>query len=326
VKRRDFITLLGSAAAAWPLTARAQQPATPVIGFLSSGSAGSFASRLRTFRQGLGETGYVEGRNVAIEFRWAEGRYDRMAALAADLVHLNVAVIFASNGLDVLVAKAASATIPIVFNSAGDPVALGLVASLSRPGSNITGVSNLNQEVGQKRLELLHALVPTATRIAFLQNPTNLNVERMSKDIQEAANILKLQLHVLDATTDGDFGTAFAEIARLQAGALLISTDPFFTSRSNELAALTVLHGVPAMSQNREFPAAGGLISYGGDITDSYRLAGGYVGRILKGEKPADLPVQQSTKIELIINLKAAKALGITVPITLLGRADEVIE
>jgi putative ABC transport system substrate-binding protein len=238
------------------ITARAQQSPTPVIGFLSSGSAGSFASRLRAFRQGLGETGYVEGRNVAIEFRWAEGRYDRMGALAADLVHLNLTVIFASNGLDVLVAKAASATIPIVFNSAGDPVALGLVASLSRPGSNITGVSNLNQEVGQKRLELLHALAPTATRIAFLE---------------------------------------------LQAGALLISTDPSFTSRSNELAALTVFHGVPAMSQNREFPAAGGLISYGGDITDSYRLAGGYVGRILKGEKPADLPVLQATKFELAI-------------------------
>jgi putative ABC transport system substrate-binding protein len=324
MKRREFITFLGGAAATWPLAARAQQTGMPVIGFLSSGSAGPFTGRLRAFRQGLSETGHIEGRNLTIEYRWAEGQYDRLPALAADLVHRNVAVIFASNGIDAPAAKAATTTIPIVFNSAGDPVQAGLVGSLARPDGNITGVSTLNQEVAQKRLELLHEMVPMATNIALLVNPTNPN--SVPTSLQAAAGTLGLQLHVLHASTEGDFDTVFATAAQLRVGALVIGTDPFLTSRNEQLAALTVRHAVPATSQNREFVTAGGLMSYGGTLAESYRMAGVYVGRILSGEKPADLPIQLATKVELNINLKTAKSLGLTVPLSLLTRADEVIE
>jgi putative ABC transport system substrate-binding protein len=316
MRRREFIAGLGGAVVPWPLAARAQQPVIPVIGFLNAASADLFADRVRAFRQGLSETGYVEGQNVAIEYRWADGQNDRLPALAADLVRHRVAVI-------------AAGTTPgaIVFQAGVDPVEAGLVASLSRPGGNVTGVTTLSIEVGPKRLELLHELVPKATVIALLVNPTNRTLaETMSRDLQAAAHTLGLQLHVLHATTDRDFDTAFANLLQLRAGALVIGIDSFFSSHSRQLAALTVRHAVPAIFQFREFAAAGGLVSYGGSFTDSYRQAGVYVGRVLKGEKPAELPVVQATKVELILNLKTARALGITVPLTLLGRADEVIE
>jgi putative tryptophan/tyrosine transport system substrate-binding protein len=283
---------------------------------------------LRAFHQGLGETGYVEGRNVTIEYRWAEGHNDRLPALVADLARLEVAVIAATGGTAVaLAAKAATTTIPIVFNIAADPVALGLVASLSRPGGNLTGVTSLSVQVAPKRLELLHELLPAVTVVALLINPTNpILAEIQSRDLQAAAGPLGLQLHVLHASTERDFDAVFATLAQLRAGALVIGTDLFFNTRSEQLAALTVRHAVPAIFQYREFAAAGGLMSYGNAIADPYRLVGVYTGRILKGEKPADLPVQRATKVELIINLKTAKALGLAVPLPLLGRADEVIE
>jgi putative ABC transport system substrate-binding protein len=280
------------------------------------------------FRQGLKDTGYVEGQNVTIEFRWAEGQFDRLPAMAAELVRRQVAVIAVGGGNPAsMAAKAATTTIPIVFVTASDPVQLGFVASLNRPGGNLTGVTTLSAEVGPKRLELAHELVPMATIIGVLVNPANPTVaERTTIDLQAAARILGVQLHVLHASTERDFDTVFATLAQLRAGALVIGGDGFFISRIEQLAALTLRHAVPAISPNREFAAAGGLMSYGGSITDDYRLIGGYTGRILKGEKPADLPVQQATKIELIINMKTAKALGLTFPITLLGRADAVIE
>jgi len=324
LKRREFITVLGGAVA-WPVTARAQQSAMPVVGFLNGASAWEYAERAAAFRQGLSQAGYVEGRNVLIEYHWAEGHYERLRIMAVDLVHRGTAVIFA-NGPAVLEAKAATTTIPIVFNVAADPVQIGLVASLNRPGGNLTGVTNLGVEVGPKRVDLLHELVPTATVIALLINPTSPNAETQLTEMQAAARALGLQLHIVPASTERDFDTVFGTLVQLRAGGLVIAPDPFFNSRDEQLVALALRHAMPTISQFRQFAAAGGLMSYGGSQTDQYRLAGVYTGRILKGEKPADLPVQQSTKVELIINLKTAKALGLSVPLALLTRADEVIE
>jgi putative ABC transport system substrate-binding protein len=324
MRRRDFVTLLGGAAA-WPLAAHAQQPAMPLIGFVNSASSDGYAPMVAAFRQGLKETGYVEGQSVSIEYRWANGQYDRVPAMAAEMARHQAAVIVA-NTPGVLAVKAAITTTPIVFTTAADPVGAGLIASLSRPGGNVTGVTQLNVEVMPKRLEVAHELIPGATTIALLINPTNPNSETQLRDLQAAARILGLQLHVLHASKERNFDPAFATVVQLRVGALVIGTDGFFISRSEQLAALTVRHAVPTIFQDRAFVAAGGLMSYGGSITDSYRQAGIYTGRILKGEKPADLPVQQVTKVELFINLKTAKALGTTVPISLLGRADEVIE
>ena len=327
MRRREFITLL-SAAAAWPLVARGQQSAMPVIGFLGTASPDLYAKALSAFRQGLSETGYVEGRNVTIEFRWADSRNDRLPALAADLVRRQVKVIAAPGSTPAaLAAKAATATIPVVFQVGTDPVAAGLVASLARPGGNVTGVTTLNTELGPKRLQLLRELIPTAKIIALLVNPTSPFItENISKDLQSAARTLGLQLHILNASTERDFDTVFATFAQLRADALVIAPDAMFISRSEQLGALTLQHAVPAITQFREFAAAGGLMTYGGSFTESARQVGVYTGRILKGEKPADLPVQQSAKAELIINVKSAKALGLAVPRELLARADELIE
>jgi putative ABC transport system substrate-binding protein len=325
MQRRQFITFLGSATA-WPLTAGAQA-ALPVIGYLGAQSPAAFASRLRAFRQGLGETGYVEGRNVAIEFRWAEGQQNRLSALVADLVGRQVAVIVAPGGAPAaLAAKSATATIPIVFEMGADPIAMGLVGSLNRPGGNLTGISSLNVEVTPKRLEILHELVPTTAVVAVLINPTSPTADSQLRGLQAAARALGLQLHVLHAGTERDFDTVFVTLLQLRAGGLVVASDGFFGTHGEQLAALTVRHAVPAIHQSRDFSIAGGLISYGGNFVESHRQAGVYTGRILKGENPADLPVQLVTKVELFINLKAAKTLGITVPLSLLGRADEVIE
>jgi ABC-type uncharacterized transport system substrate-binding protein len=328
MRRREFITLLGGAVAAapllWPRMTQAQQTKMPVIGFLENASLDENPDRMAAFRDGLRETGYVEDRNVLIEYRSAEGQYDRLPALAADLVRRRVNVI-ATGGAAVAAAKAATTTIPIIFLLAVDPIAAGLVTSLSRPGGNLTGVSTLGVDVGPKRIELLHELVPTATSLAVLVNPTNPFVEPLSKDLESAARGLGLQLHILNASTDRDFDAAFATMARLRVGGLVITPEGIFISRRGQLAALSLRYAVPTIFQYRDFAAAGGLMSYGGD-TKEFRLVGVYVGRILNGEKPAELPVQQSTKIELIINLKTAKAFGLEVPLPLLGRADEVIE
>jgi putative ABC transport system substrate-binding protein len=325
MRRRDFISGIAGSAA-WPLVVRAQQPAMPAIGYLDAGSPDKDANRVLAFRQGLSETGYDEGRNVAIEYRWAEGQYDRLPAMAADLIHRQVTVVAAATTPAALAAKAATATIPIVFTTISNPVQIGLVASLSRPGGNVTGVTQLNVEVGPKLLELLHEVVPTATIMALLVNPANPNAGTLERNLQAAARTLGLQLHVLNARTEGDFDAVFATLRQLRAGGLVIGPDVFFTGRSEQLAALALRHAVPAISTYRGFAEADGLMNYGGSQTDAYHLAGVYTGRILKGEKPADLPVQQATKVELIINLKTAKALGLTFPLSLLGRADEVIE
>jgi putative tryptophan/tyrosine transport system substrate-binding protein len=327
MKRRAFITLLGGAAAS-PLAARAQQPAMPVIGYIGTGSRESDAFRLPSFHQGLSESGYVEDRNVAIEYRWAEGQNDRLPALVADLVRHQVAVIAVpASTPGVLAAKAATTTIPIVFYIGLDPVELGLVASLNRPGGNITGVTGWNVMVGPKRLELLHEVVPTATIMALLVNPTSPNLaEGDTREQQAAARTLGLQLYALHASNERDFETVFATLVRLQAGGLVIGTDSLFNTHKEQLAALTVRHRVPAIHQYREFAMAGGLMGYGTDTSDLSRQVGVYTGRILKGEKPADMPVQQATKVELTINLKTAKALGLTFPLPLLARAEVVIE
>jgi putative tryptophan/tyrosine transport system substrate-binding protein len=325
MRRRTFIRLLGGAAAAWPLAARAQQPAMPVAGFLNGASADGYAISAYAFRQGLKDAGFVEGQNVAIEYRWAEGQYNSLPALAADLVHRRVDVI-AANSAAMLPAMAATTTIPIVFTTSLDPVQLGVVASLSRPGGNVTGVTSLNVEVGPKRLELLHELAPAVNVIGLLVNPNNPNAQTLSRDLQAVAGKLGLQLHVLYASTERDLDRVFAELVQRRAGALVIGTDAFFTSHSEQLAALALRHAVPAVYQQPEFTAAGGLMSYGSSLTESFKTVGVLAGRILKGEKPADLPVQQITKVELIINLKTAKALGLTVSLPLLGRADQVIE
>jgi putative ABC transport system substrate-binding protein len=327
MNRRTFIAALGGTAA-WPMVTRAQQPTVPVIGYLGAATPELFAGRLRAFRQGLGEHGYVEGRNVAIDYRWAEGQYDRFPALVADLIRRQVSVLTAPGSTPgARAAKAATTTIPIVFLSGIDPVAAGFVASLNRPGGNLTGVVALSLELGPKQLQLLHEMVPAARRVALLVNPDSRTLaDQQVTDQQAAARTLGLELHVLQARTTGDFDGVFAELGRLRADALIIGGEALFTSETGRLAALTLRYTMPALYLSREFPAAGGLMSYGPGIAEGHRLAGVYVGRILKGEKPADLPVHQSTKLELIINLKTAKALGIEIPPMLLARADEVIE
>jgi putative ABC transport system substrate-binding protein len=327
MKRREFITFCGGAAA-WPLSAWAQRGAIPVIGFLNAASAQTYAPSLAAFLSGLGEAGYVDGRNVTIEYRWAEDQNDRLPGLAADLVQRQVAVIAATSTPAALAAKAATETIPIIFETAADPVQIGLVASLNRPGGNVTGVTQTNLEVAPKRLEILHELLPAATVMAFLVDPSDPAVAETSvTQMTTAAGTLGLKLHVLNASSESDFDAVFAKLSQLGASALVISAGTaIFASRSGRLGALATEHGVPSVGANRGFIRGGGLMSYGADIIESYRLTGGYVGRILKGEKAAELPVQQATKIELMINLKAAKKLGITVPLTLLGRAEEVIE
>ena len=322
--RRAFITLLGGAVAARPFMARAQA-SMPVIGFLCSALPEAYASRVTAFRQGLNEAGFSEGRNVVIEYRWAEGKYDRLSAMAADLVRRPVNVIAAITTPAALTAKAATTDIPIIFEVGTDPVDLGLVASLNRPGGNLTGVSLLNVELEPKRLELLHELVPTGS-MALLVNPSNRNAEVISQELQAAARSLGVQMHVLRANSERDFDSVFATIAQLRVGALVIGSDPFYNARSEQLAALALQHALPAIYQYREFAAAGGLMSYGVNSADLFRQVGAYVGRILAGAKPADLPVVQSAKVELIINRKTANALGLAIPLALLGRSDELIE
>jgi putative ABC transport system substrate-binding protein len=327
IGRREFITLLGGAAVAWPPVGRAQLAAMPVIGFLSSRSPGESAGVVAAFQQGLRETGFVEGQNVGIAFRWAEGHYDRLPALAADLIGLRAVVLFAAGGFPPAVAaKTATSTIPIVFSAVNDPVQLGLVASLNRPGGNITGMSLLATGLWEKVFELLKELVPAATVIAYLVNPSNPSAEVYSKAGVAAATALGIQVHVLNASTERDLEESFASLAKLGAGGLVVPNEAFFDSQRGRIVALSARYGVAAVFSIREYVVAGGLMSYGTSLTDSYRRAGIYTGRILKGEKPADLPVMQPTKFELVLNLKTAKALGLDVPPTLLARADEVIE
>ena len=326
MRRREFITLMGASMAAWPRAARAQQPAMPVIGFLHGASPEAYAPMMTAFREGLKEAGYVESHNVAIEYRWAEGHYDRLPALAADLVRRQVAEIVTVGTPVALAAKAASSTIPIVIFVGIDPVQIGLVASLNRPGGNVTGLAGLTLEVEAKQLEVLHELLGTSAAVALLVNPNNPVTEPETKGVQDAARSLGLQLHVLDASTEGEIDTAFGKLIELRAGALLVSVDAFLTNQRDQIVALAARHAVPAIYGVREFATAGGLMSYGLDSADAFRQVGIYAGKILKGAKPADLPVQQVARVEFVINLKTAKTLGLTFPITLLGRADEVIE
>jgi putative tryptophan/tyrosine transport system substrate-binding protein len=326
VKRRQFITLLGGAAVTWPLTARAQQAAIPVIGFLNAASLETEVRGLAEFRKGLSEIGYVEGQNVMIVYRSAEGQADRLPALADDMVQRRVAVIVTVANNAAVAAKATTTTIPIVFTVGGDPIKMGLVDSLNRPGGNITGVSFLSSDIIAKMLEALHELMPKAARIAALVNPTNQNAAADTKEAEAAARTLGLELQVLNASNGREIDDAFALLVERRAAALLIEGDPFFIGRMKQLVVLTARHAIPAIYQGRDFPDAGGLISYGANRSDALRLAGGYTGRILKGERPVDLPVQLATKLELVVNLNTAKALGLEVPATLLARADEVIE
>jgi putative tryptophan/tyrosine transport system substrate-binding protein len=327
MQRREFITLVGSAAVAWPLAARAQQRAMPVIGYLGAESPSAFASRVGAFRQGLGESGYVEGQNVVIEFRWAEGQHSRLPALAAELVNRQVAVIVAPGGAPAaLAAKGATTTIPIVFEMGADPIAIGLVGSLSRPGGNLTGITSLSVEVTPKRLEFLHEVVPGADTFAALVNPTSPTAASQSTNLQAFARDRGLKLHFLQAGSERDFDAVFGALLELRVPGLVFASDTMFATRSEKLAALAVRHAVPAIHQSRDFTTAGGLMSYGGSFVESHRQAGIYTGRIIKGDKPADLPVQQVTKVELFINLKAARTLGVTFPQSLLGRADDMIQ
>ena len=327
MRRRDVITLLGGAAAC-TLPARAQPQTTmPVVGYLGPESPQTFASRVNAFRDGLAQAGYVEGRNVAIEFRWAEGHYDRLPALAADLVERQVALLVAPGGAPVaLAAKSATATIPVVFEMGGDPVALGVVRSLNRPEGNLTGVSSLSVALGPKRIEVLHEVLPTAATIAVVVNPKSPTADAQRANMDEAAKRLGLRLHVLHASTEQEFDAVFDALPQIGASGLAFTSDPFYANRSEQLARLAVRHGIPAVHQSRDFTLAGGLMSYGGNFVQSHQQAGAYAGRILRGEKPSDLPVREVTSVELFINLKAARGFGITVPRTLLTRADEVIE
>jgi putative ABC transport system substrate-binding protein len=325
MRRREFITLVGGAAVAWPLAAHAQQPTMPVVGFLNSASPGPYPP-LSAFLKGLNDRGFVEGRNVAIEYRWAEGHYERLPALIADLVQRNVSVIAATSTPAAAAAKAANTTIPIVFTTSGDPVQLGFVSSLSKPGGNLTGATQLNIEVSAKRLELMHEALPIATNFALLVNPPGPNTKAELGDDNAAATALGLTLHVLRASSEQDLATVFESLSQLKTEALVIGSDPFFSRYIEKIAELALRYRMPAIYQYAEFTTAGGLMSYGGNVGESYHIAGVYVGRILNGEKPANLPVQQVTKVELIVNLKTAKALGITVPSQIVARADEIIE
>jgi ABC-type uncharacterized transport system substrate-binding protein len=327
VRRRDFIGALAGSALVGPIAVRAQQQPMPVIGYLGIESPDLFASRLDAFRRGLSEAGYDEGRNVAIEYRWANGQSDRLPALAAELVGRRVTMIAVpGSGVAALAAKGATTTIPVVFETGVDPVAVGLVKSLNRPGGNVTGITSLNLEIGPKRLELMHEIVSQARSFAVLINPTTPNAKVTMQDLEKPSRTLGLQLHILNASTEHEIASAFAKLAQLQVSGLIIGADTFFHNRARELAALTLNHSMPAVLAVREFAIAGGLMSYGGSIRESHRQTGIYAGRILKGEKPAELAVQRVTKVEFIINLKTAKALGLSVSLPLLGRADEVIE